>query len=142
MKALTLLCTFALAFASSPLAAQEVASITTPTYASEASVDTNNAPTTPPAVISSKQASAALNGGMVQVQTLPESSTVLVSYTLPMRDDWGTIELADAESGKVIFSGTVLVRDGQVELPVTNAATAYEVRLSTDHDMLIARMTN
>lgn len=142
MKAFTLLCSFVLALSTSPLAAQEIASISATRPHALDTPAMSNASATAPTTPGSNQASASLNGGTIQVQTLPESSTVLVSYTLPVRDNWGTIELADAESGKIIYTGTVLVRDGQVELPVTNPGAAYEARLSTDHDMLIARMAN
>jgi hypothetical protein len=86
------------------------------------------------------RASASLNGVNLQVQTLPASGTVLISFDMPQLQGYGTLELADATTGALIFSGSVLVTGGQVELPVSDVRNLFEVRLSTDHDFVIARM--
>ncbi|MBC7447790.1 MAG: hypothetical protein H7330_06990 [Hymenobacteraceae bacterium] len=86
------------------------------------------------------QATAQLNGVTIQVQTLPASSTVLVTFSMPSQQNLGVLELVNARTGQVVYTGSLLVSQGQLELPVADTAQPFEVRLSTDHDMIIARM--
>lgn len=85
-------------------------------------------------------ASASVNGVAVQVQALPGSGTVLISFSMPPQRSLGLLELADARTGQLVYSGSVLVNEGQVELPVSDVNQTFEVRLATDHDLVIARM--
>jgi hypothetical protein len=80
------------------------------------------------------------NGVNLNVQTLPASGTVLVTFDIPNQQSTGMIELAETTTGKVVFTGSILAAQGQVELPVPDARMLFEVRLSTDHDLIIARM--
>lgn len=86
------------------------------------------------------QATAAANGVRVQVETLPCSGTVLVSFEMPQQETPGMLELANARTGQIVYTGSIVVREGQVELPVADASEPFEVRLATDQALLIARM--
>lgn len=88
----------------------------------------------------SGQAIARLNGVVVQVQTLPGSGTVLISFSMPSQQNLGLLELVNARTGQVVYTGSVVVSEGQVELPVADPTQLFEVRLATDHDLVIARM--
>jgi hypothetical protein len=139
---LALLAAFAPLFVS---AQQEVAvTVTHPTeYADAATPASDFASSTPntsnPAPVATV-ATAQLNGVTVQMQALPATSTVLISFSMPPQQGWAALELADARTGEVVYSGSVLVNEGQLELPVPVANQPYEARLSTDHDVVIARM--
>lgn len=85
-------------------------------------------------------AAAQLNGVEVQVQTLAASGTVLITFSTPPQQHAGLIELVDAQSGRVLYTGSVLRNNGQVELPVADPLVPFEVRLATDHNVVIARM--
>ncbi len=124
-------------------AQQEVASTFTPPteYAdSVAPTLADFAVVTPTTAPVATVATAQLNGVRVQMQALTASSTVLITFSMPTQQGWAALELADAQTGEVVYSGSVLVNEGQLELPVPVANQPYEARLSTDHDVVIARM--
>ena len=89
----------------------------------------------------SRQVAISVNGVAMQVQTLPASGTVLISFSMPPQIGPALLELASARTGEVVYSGTVLVSEGQVELPVSNVGEPFEARLATDQEVVIARMT-
>ena len=88
----------------------------------------------------SGQAMTQFNGVTLEVQTLPASGTVLVTFSMPAQQSLSVLEVANARTGEVVYSGSLLISNGQVELPVTDVTQPFEVRLSTDRDMIIARM--
>ncbi len=90
---------------------------------------------------SALEATARLNGVVLQVQTLPASGTVLISYEMPPQQNLGVLELANARTGQVMYTGSLLLSEGQLELPVPNITEPFEARLATDHNVVIARMT-
>lgn len=97
---------------------------------------------TTPYESTSTHASARVNGVIVQVQTMVSSGTVLISFSMPPQRSQGVLELVNARTGQALYAGSILLNQGQIELPVSDINQPFEVRLGTDHELVIARMAN